>query len=174
MSERELATNCVNCGGFRIWKKATKDGRMWRQYCSPCHTSKSYESRRKRAAAYNAQIAERRRTDWGFRAYELWHGAKSRASNRKIEFSISRYFIESAIKIGHCAVTGMPFDLSLKDKRMGSFSPSIDRIDPRLGYVDGNVQVVCWIYNRAKGDGTHLDVLKLMEALNAINIRQAA
>jgi hypothetical protein len=57
---------------------------------------------------------------------------------------------------------------------MGPLSPSLDRIDPRFGYVAGNVHVVVWVYNRAKGDGTHEDVLMLMEALSAIHISKAA
>jgi hypothetical protein len=34
--------------------------------------------------------------------------------------------------------------------------------------------MVCWIFNRAKGDGSDEDVQILVEALNAINIRKAA
>ena len=170
----DRASDCPSCDGQRIWKHATKDGRMWRQYCAKCHGATSYKSRQKRRQNYNAQLTVRRQSDPAFRAYELWKGAKDRAAIKGIEFSLSRDFVVSAVARGRCQVTGLPFDLVLKAKRMGSFSPSIDRIDPQFGYVPGNVQIVVWIYNRAKGDGSHEDVLKLMEALRAEQVKSAA
>ena len=170
----DSAAPCHLCGGPRIWKHAKADGKSWRQYCSKCHSSNSAAARKKRIVAYNAQIAERRRTEPMFRAYEVWNGAKWRAKGRGIEFSLSRERVEKAILSGVCEVTGLPFDLRLKGKRLGALSPSIDRIDQRLGYTEENSQVVCWLYNRAKGDGTHSDVLMLVEALGAIGFRKAA
>lgn len=170
--EGDPASICPKCNGERVWKKASEVS--WRQYCSPCHSRASFASRRLRREQYNKQVKHRRQNEPMFRAYELWHGAKCRASMRKIDFSLSRRLVEKALMFGYCAVTGLKFDLALKGKRMGSFSPSIDRIDPALGYSDQNCQVVCWLYNRAKGDGSHSDVLKLAEALNAVYLKKAA
>jgi len=119
---------------------------------------------------YNAKISKRRRTDAMFRAYELWNGARDRARRRDIEFTVPRAFVERALVIGRCQVTNLQFDLALKSKRCGALSPSLDRIDQQKGYTEDNTQVVCWIYNRAKGDGTHEDVMMLMEALDAVKI----
>jgi hypothetical protein len=33
-------------------------------------------------------------------------------------------------------------------------SPSIDRLDSSLGYVKGNVKIICWRANRVKSDAT--------------------
>lgn len=44
---------------------------------------------------------------------------------------------------GRCAVTGHVLE------KTGPFRPSLDRVDPELGYVDGNVRVVCLITNTA-------------------------
>lgn len=168
------AGKCPRCGKDRIWKHAKADGSTWRRYCGACHSTNSYRSRQKRKRDYNVQVALRRRTDPKFRAYEIWHNARCRAKARGIEFDIPRGAIEAAVLDGRCQVTGIPFDLTLSSKRTEAFSPSLDRIDPRFGYVSGNVQVVVWIYNRAKGDGTHEDVLKLMEALSAEQVQSAA
>ena len=166
------AAHCPHCGGARSWQRASPTS--WRQYCSPCHSRSSFASRCLRRQEYNEQIKRRRQVDPMFRAYELWHGAKSRAASRGVPFDLSRSFVEDSLRTGHCAVTGLRFDLVLKDKRMGSFSPSIDRINPLVGYTDSNCQVVCWLYNRAKGDGSHSDVLVLAEALNAVCLKKAA
>lgn len=52
-----------------------------------------------------------------------------------------------------CAVTGVTF--SMKRSRAGrhaALSPSIDRIEPALGYVPGNVRVVCLATNFAMNE----------------------
>ena len=141
---------------------------MWRQYCKPCHGRRSYLSRKKRLPAYREQLAQRRETDVAFQAYEVWKRTRTRAAARGVEFDLSRQRVQSAMEAGYCEVTGLRFS------RTGPFSASIDRINPNIGYLEANSQVVCWIYNRAKGDGSHADVVKMVEALNAIGFAAAA
>jgi len=45
------------------------------------------------------------------------------------------------------------------------FCPSLDRVDSSKGYTKDNVQLVCRIYNTAKGNGTKEDVMKMVDAL---------
>jgi hypothetical protein len=87
---------------------------------------------------------------------------------------LSRDFVVHGVLTGFCEATGLKFDLALKGKRLGALSPSLDKIDPNKGYVNGNVRIVCWLFNRAKGDGSDADVLMLVEAMNAIRQSQAA
>lgn len=58
--------------------------------------------------------------------------------------------IEQRILNG-CALTGLPFDLTRQEgnKPLG---PSIDRVKPRLGYVAGNVRVICRAMNQFIGE----------------------
>lgn len=49
---------------------------------------------------------------------------------------------------GKCVYTGEEF--TLIKGHPGNLS--IDKIIPELGYVKGNLQLVCWAINRAKGD----------------------
>ena len=80
---------------------------------------------------------------------------KNRAIIKDIEFSLTyEWFKEKAIKIGRCEVTGIQFDHSKPKVRGKSnpFGPSIDRVNPNLGYTPDNCRVVVWIHNRAKGD----------------------
>lgn len=61
-------------------------------------------------------------------------------------------------------MTGLNFDQNWFGPRR-AFTPSLDRKDPALGYTEENSQMVVWIYNAAKGTGTHADVLALAAAL---------
>jgi hypothetical protein len=124
-------------------------------------------SRRLRLPEYNEQIKVRRRTDPKFLAYAMWNGARGRAKRLGIEFTLSRELVERGVLSGKCEVTGLEFDHSLRNKRTGPFAPSIDRKNPKVGYTDDNCQIVCWLYNRAKGDGNHAEVMMLVEALHA-------
>lgn len=51
-----------------------------------------------------------------------------------------------------CPVLGLR--LRKTKGRAGPASPSLDRIDPRRGYVPGNVVVVSWRANEIKKDAT--------------------
>ena len=114
---------------------------------------------------------ERRKKDRGdprVRAARLHHSAKRRAEEKGIEYSLTTDFIHNAILGGKCQVTGLSFGLGDVAQKTGNrpWAPSLDRTDPTLGYTEDNVKVVCWIYNGAKGIGTHEDVMKLVEALS--------
>jgi hypothetical protein len=53
-----------------------------------------------------------------------------------------------------CNVTGVALSFSPYDGNYATrhpWKPSFDRIDNSKGYVPGNVQLVCWAYNLAKG-----------------------
>ena len=62
---------------------------------------------------------------------------------------------------GVCPVLGIP----LKHGKTGGedTSPSIDRLNPRLGYVPGNVFVMSLKANRIKNDATPEQLLKVYE-----------
>lgn len=117
-------------------------------HCKPCHNKK------------NRKRHEERKTNPQYRASSLVRAAKQRCDN----VSISTLWVEERIATGFCEATGLPFDMSpVKPAR--SFTPSLDRIDPKKGYTPENTQVVVWIYNRAKGVNNPEDVLTMAEAL---------
>lgn len=58
-----------------------------------------------------------------------------------------------------CAVTGVP----LVHRMYSVQSVSIDRIDSSLGYVDGNVQLVCKFVNLGKGEHSNVEVKEFFE-----------
>lgn len=50
-----------------------------------------------------------------------------------------------------CGITGVKLDLEFTEIK-GLLNPSIDRIDPKHGYVRGNMQIISWGANMLKGD----------------------
>ena len=101
------------------------------------------------------------------RAKELVNGARNRSLKMDLPFDLTPEWLLDRLTVGVCEVTGIPLVLDGGKSNGGhrSFTPSLDRTDPTQGYTMDNVKVVCWIYNGAKGVGTHEDVMKLVEAL---------
>jgi len=50
-----------------------------------------------------------------------------------------------------CSEWGIKLDWSMNGVSQHN-SPSLDRIDPKFGYIPGNVRIVCQSYNMAKGN----------------------
>lgn len=98
------------------------------------------------------------------RTNRLLRAARERASARGQAFDLDVAWLLPKIEAGVCEATGEPFDFNTSySSRV--WSPSLDRINPLVGYTKNNTQVVAWIYNAAKGVGTHEDVLKLARAI---------
>ena len=78
-------------------------------------------------------------------------GAKRRAANKGIEFSISS---EDLFVPSICPVLRIPLRPSDPGTGKNDNAPSLDRIIPSLGYVKGNVIVISWRANHLKRDAT--------------------
>lgn len=91
---------------------------------------------------------------------ELHNNAKCRAALKDVPFELSQNWVRDKLETGVCEVTGIPFG-----DRNTSFTPSLERVSPEKGYTEENTLAVVWIYNRAKGTGSHEDVVRLASAL---------
>ena len=97
----------------------------------------------------------------------LYREAKARARKRNVEFDIQ---YEDIPERGEkCPLLGVPFD-----EPTGNATPyraSLDRVDPKKGYVKGNVWWVSYRANLIKNDGTaeeHMMIaIAMMEKLKA-------
>lgn len=127
----------------------------------------SVEYRRAWAKAHPEQVkaaSKRYRAKPEGRAKALLSSIRRNAKRRRLSCSITYLDLLPALIRGVCEMTGLPFDMGAA--RCSPRSPSVDRIDNALGYEPGNVQMVVFAYNAAKGRGTHEDVLELAAALN--------
>lgn len=71
--------------------------------------------------------------------------ARARAKKKGIPFELGRESMAALADRaeGRCEVTGHALEVE------GPFRPSLDRIDCTLGYIPGNVRIVCLITNTA-------------------------
>lgn len=93
----------------------------------------------------------------------LLRSTRARAKFRDIEWDIPEDYFYGLLSTMRCEVSGLP--LSFNGGKHDPWRPSVDRKDPTKGYTRDNVQIVCWIYNRAKHIGLDADVLRLAQAL---------
>ena len=104
------------------------------------------------------------------RANNMLAGSRKRAAKKDIPNDLTREWLSERLERGVCEATGLP--LQLDGGRLNGgyrpLTPSLDRTDSTKGYTMDNVKVVCWMYNAAKGTGSHEDVMKLAEALTNV------
>lgn len=83
----------------------------------------------------------------------MLNGALKRAFARDVPFGISVdevMRLHAVLETGVCELTGIAFEIG--NGKVGPNSPSLDRIKPELGYVDGNLRVIIFALNSAMGD----------------------
>lgn len=98
---------------------------------------------------------------------------KSRAKRGKIPFDIDFAYIRLIYEEqrGLCALTGLGLNMTpckglcnKKNGRPDALRMSIDRIDPSLGYIKGNIRLVGCHINSIRSDFTDLDTFIICKA----------
>lgn len=102
------------------------------------------------------------------RTPELWPGYALHSSRRRAaKYGIPHTISATDIVIpSACPVFGVPFVFD--GPKWHPHAPSLDRFKPELGYVPGNIRVICLRANRLKWNGTAEElrqVLNYMENL---------
>jgi len=116
-----------------------------------------YAANREHVAVFGKQRRRRKR------AQTLVTCARVRARRLGVPFSLGADVAELQRRIdkGFCELTGLPFDL---DGVRCWASPSLDRIEPKLGYVLSNVRIVCWGMNLALSNWGEETLLMMVRA----------
>lgn len=153
---------CKGCGEtkplteYYSFRKKRDDFR-WLYYatlCKPCHNNQVITRRR-----------EKERLDPFEKSLRLLRDIKNKCLKSGLPFDLDEEWIRSRKESGVCEVTGIPFDDGDGSINQRPWGFSVDRIDQTGGYTKDNVKAVVWAYNRAKGVGTHDDVIRLAEAI---------
>ena len=98
------------------------------------------------------------------RARYLLAECRRRCAREGWEFDLDENEIQARINVGRCEVTGYPLNsspLTVRYERRPD-SPSLDRINPKLGYTKKNVRVVCLAVNLAMSNWGELAVAPII------------
>ena len=91
--------------------------------------------------------------DYRWRIGKLFSAAKFRANDKKLDFDLTKEYLYTLWEEteGICPISNRKFDLSSFGKKgqVNPNAPSIDRIIPELGYIQGNVRFVTYHVNVA-------------------------
>jgi hypothetical protein len=86
--------------------------------------------------------------------------AKKRAKRAGRPFLITK---ADVLMPEHCPCCGRLLVKRHRPGRASDDSPSLDRVDNDLGYVPGNVRVICWRCNEVKRDSTFEELQKVID-----------
>ena len=98
----------------------------------------------------------------------LWERIKSNAKKRNLDFSITKeYILQLFISQNQkCPLSGI--ELKLPIRRSDNWAAnlaSLDRIDSKKGYIDGNVRWLLWKVNRMKWDMTDEELYEICQII---------
>lgn len=143
-----------------------------RPLCIDCQKDYEAEYRKKNAEKLKARRAARREKEKIYRQEydaknrgKLLVGESRRRSRRKgIPFDLDDYLgeIERRVQAGRCEMTGLQFNFH--SRGMAWNSPSMDRINPKDGYVYKNIRIVCFAMNAALGNWGEETLRTVMDA----------
>lgn len=105
---------------------------------------------------------------WAGTAYK---SAKARAKKKEVPFNLTIEYVMS-IMPDICPVFGTEFKYC-GNKVSGDTSPSLDRIVPALGYVEGNVKVISVKANNIKNKYCSEDIFTVAQWLQGIEKDEA-
>lgn len=86
------------------------------------------------------------------RAQVLLNACRRNARGRGHDCSLTLDDVQALIRPMACSVTGVQLSWEWDGPGSNPWVPSIDRVDGSYGYHLENVRVVCWAFNRARGD----------------------
>lgn len=134
----------------------------------------------RRYRARHPEKARQRVRDWNARNREASAAASKRwshenrarshflqlrgnAKSRGVEFALTFEEFEALLAPMTCSVTRLA--LAHREGERGPFSPSFDRVDSSVGYLPGNVRLVCLMYNMMKYVWTDEDCLAVARGI---------
>ena len=138
---------CVECQSFGR-KKLYATG--WRQKHNPVTAAKKNKK----------WIEKNPKEHWIIRAVGR---ARKRAAQNGLDFSITFDDVEKIFP-DRCPIFGTEFNF-IGNKKSRPESPSLDKIDPKKGYVVGNIEIISMKANVIKQNATSEELFKVAKWL---------
>lgn len=86
------------------------------------------------------------------------------------EYFTVNYLMERLGNNPKCECCGKILDISYKfDKKFHDDSPSIDRVNSKLGYIKNNVAILCWRCNKVKQDSIPSELRIVADFIDRFN-----
>lgn len=145
---------CNSCGILKD-KTAYNNGSI----CKECYNKKRRDRYKNGEAAKIAESKRKWRKKNPQSVLVTW--AKSRAKKKNLDFNITP---EDIIIPDICPILGIKLENG--NGCLIDSSPTIDRINPALGYVKGNIEVISYRANRIKNDATLDELKKVVDHLS--------
>jgi hypothetical protein len=124
-------------------------------------------------------IAENKRRDKAAREYKptpttlpnkkasaICHAAQYRAKRHNCAFNLDLMFIQSIWESQNTKCWYSGLSMKISKKKVGFYSPSLDRLNPDLGYVKGNVVLCLFAVNSFKQELTVEEFVKLLATIS--------
>jgi hypothetical protein len=162
MNQEILTVTCEYCGTIHSYVRT----RRFKKYCS--HNC---------AVKYNGHFVrdKKNQSDYIIDYYTKFPckrflvSTKASAKKRNLAFDLSEEWFRQKLEKGICEITGLPIKPKMyvagEVGKRSYYSPSIDRIDNAVGYLESNCRIVCWGLNMAKSKYTDRDLNALSLAL---------
>ena len=135
---------------------------------------KSRESQKKyrNSPEYRAYLAQRKMNDpIGHRAGHVLCTLRDKSVKNNIPFDITKQdLIDMQNKSDTCPCCFEPFDFNLNGKN--PHSPSVDRVIPELGYVPGNVEMICYECNRRKNSSSIEQIERIIRYMKKYEVAE--
>ena len=147
--------NCLNCGN-NLFEAGKNRKALF--CCVPCKN----KHRATRDPEIHTKQTQQYKSTMRGKAIAMYHGTKVGRRFRDGNELTPEWIMEKLQK-GFCEVTKLPFTYGLDARN--PWSPSLDRIDPSIGYTLENTRVVVWIFNAAKNVFKDSDVMLMAHAL---------
>lgn len=138
LEEHDPATTTKVCTMCKQPKKLTDF--YWNANCLDCYRPECIECNNSRYSSLDPSGFQRK----------LFINKRSDAKGKNIEFTIEMDDIDFP---DACPITGSELLYQPGSKPLAN-TPSFDRVDPLLGYIPGNVQVISALANSAKSNFT--------------------
>lgn len=185
--DSEGRTRCSKCGVFKdsnienfkpsamchggITATCRKCSAEYHRQWDRAHPEKAAKARereraRSRIRAREREIENSRRAPYHHRAKILRSGIKVRSRERNVPVDLSLYTVQYLLswlqRQSTCECCGVTLAIERRfNGQKCDTSPSLDRIVPSLGYVAGNVALLCWRCNNLKRDATSDELMTI-------------
>lgn len=138
---------CKNCGHIHTFIKKSR-GRDKVHCSAKC----AADFRDKQPKTKAARLANNKKYYTKYPERKVIVAIKASAKNKGIDFDVSEEWVKSRLQRGICEVTGLPIRTKAGSKSgvRDFYSPSVDRIDNNLGYIESNIRLVAWGLNLSK------------------------